>query len=287
MAGPAMAAAAPGAAPKKSVFERQRERINQQSVVAEQEGQDALKRNFARMNNLNSGAYVAQTQKVSDDVAKRREQALLDVDAQEQGVEEQRAEAEKGRTFAREERLGSQDFASGEANKGRLFAREERLGGQEFVAGQSAIGRAFAQQEREAGQNFQSAMVSKQQDFAAGEAQKQREYGTSEREASQTFASEESAAARAQQQTQFDATLKQSGEQFDKQFVLDETVSNFNMDMAKKIFEKKDFFEKAIDPFGGIDRSAEKAPGVMGAGGKAIAGGAVGGMFGGIAGAFA
>lgn len=100
-------------------FDRARERASQRANTAAQTGGDALKRRFASLGGMNSGAAI-KAQQLNDESANRqREEAIQGVDAaeaqdvQRRGeMDRQYAEADKGRAFA-----------AGEAEKGRAFQK--------------------------------------------------------------------------------------------------------------------------------------------------------------------
>ena len=186
-----------------SEFDTQRKKAEQQINAQKQGQQDALKRRFAAMGNINSGAYVKANENVDDAAAQQREQANEGINSA------QNAELRRRRELA-----AGQEFASQEAEKGR-----------QFTSGENALQRKFSTQERLGGQDFQSGMLGKQQDFAAAQAEAQRKYATGERLSSQDFAllqakdarefqGSENAMSRALQSQQ----INNQSSQFDKQF---------------------------------------------------------------------
>lgn len=100
-----------------------------------------------------------------------------------------------------------------EAQKNRAFATSERLGSQEFASGERAAGEKFARGERLSSQGFSKQLFDADMKFKTKAANIQ--------------------------QNQFGQQMKMAMEQFK----LDEKVSMFNMDMAEKMWNKKDMME--------------------------------------------
>ena len=73
-----------------------RQRVGQQQVAQEQEQEDAMKRRFASMGGLNTGAYIKQSQIAADQAMERRGQALEGVNLAEQGELEGRVHGGAG-----------------------------------------------------------------------------------------------------------------------------------------------------------------------------------------------
>jgi hypothetical protein len=198
-------------------FDYARKRIAQQSTADEQGQQEALKRRFAAMGNVNSGAYVKQQAVAADDAAKRREDALGGVDAQEAQEVQRRAEVTEGRDFARSERVGSQDFANTQRMGSQDFANSQRLGSQEYASGESALQRKYQTGERLGSQDFANSQRLGSQEFATSERIGAQDYGTSERVASQGW-----------QQGNIDNQLKLQRDSYN----LEKEAQEFNKTMA-------------------------------------------------------
>lgn len=236
-----------------SQYDIQRQRIASESAAQSQSQNDALKRRFARMGGLNSGSYLKASERLAGQQEQNKQKALEGVDVQEAAAREQREEAERGRQFSREERLGSQEFAAGESALGRRFVSSEREAGQSFAKGEREAGQAFA--DTQAAKGFERQAALQKEQIANQNAQFSQQMDQRKEEFAQNYA---------QQREQFGQQMGMAN----RQFALDEEVSRFNMDMAERIFNQKDFFEKAVDPFGGIDRSYEKGHSAMGKSGE-------------------
>lgn len=169
----------------------------------------------------------------------------------------QRQQADEGlkRQFSRTGMIGSGAFVKTgqklgtELGKQEQAAREsvdmQELGERQRIAeGEQA--RAFAREERLGSQGFAASQAAIQRKYGSAEALKQRAFQTAERLGSQGFSKE-----MAQSQMDFQQGLADIQQwQWAKQFDQDKLVSQFNMDMAEKQFNKKSLMERIINPFG-------------------------------------
>lgn len=279
------------------IYDVARQRAKQQENANLQGQKDAISRRAAQLGGGVNGALMKQEQVASDDSAQRLQGANEAINAQEAQEVQRQREIQEGRQFQTSERLGSQGFAAEQAGLGRKFTTSEREAGQGFMSGESALQRKFSTSEREAGQGFQSEILGKQQKFAtsereagqgyqSGEAEKQRGFLTSERQGTQEFTAGENAASRAQQADQFGRQMDLSKEQF----AHEQSVDAFNMDLATKMFEKKDMLESFFDNFsmgnlgkgGGQVSDWWKGITSNGGGGSSISGGGLGDLLGGL-----
>lgn len=157
-------------------FALARQRAQQDANTQQQRNQDALKRRFAQLGNLNSGAQMKLERQAQTDVAKNLQSANETIDAQEQADFRRKDEIKQAQEFQRGERIGGQDFSAGQAalqrayltgerEAGQTFARGERLGGQDFASQQAAVQREFQVGERVAGQNFASGQAKLDRDI--------------------------------------------------------------------------------------------------------------------------
>lgn len=191
-------------------YELQRKRVAQESQATSSQENEALKRRFARMGGLQSGSYIKAQERLSGMQEQNKQKALESVDVQESLAQEQKDEAERGRQFARGERLGSQEFASGE----------------------SALARRFATQEREGSQQFQLGYLGKQQDFTRGEREASQAFASKERGEAQDYAATQAELGRRFTAAESQATRNLQSSQFDKQFAADQEVNKFNQIIA-------------------------------------------------------
>lgn len=114
-------------------FEAMRRRAQQQSNVAQQEAEDALKRKFASTGMGSSGAAIKTQANLRKDFAEQAAQAREGVDIAEQAELQRRQEVQDQRDFAAQEAQKQREFAAGESKLGR-----------EFAAGESALSRQMA-----------------------------------------------------------------------------------------------------------------------------------------------
>ncbi len=94
-------------------YDRARERVSQAANSEAQAGMGALRRRLAASGALNSGAGIQAQAQAQERATQAKAGQLADVDAQEQGEIERRAEVQANR-----------DFQAGEAQKGRDFTRD-------------------------------------------------------------------------------------------------------------------------------------------------------------------
>lgn len=116
--------------PQFAEFEEARKRIRSGGQQELQRRRDALKRQFARLGGVGSGAFIKATEQQEADVAGQQEAALGQVEAAEATTRRQIQEQERQR-----------EFASTEAERQRQFARGERIGAQEFTSEQAELER--------------------------------------------------------------------------------------------------------------------------------------------------
>lgn len=190
-----------------SEFDLQRKKAEQQVNAAKQGQQDALKRRFAAMGNINSGAYVKANENVDEAAGNQLNSANDNINAAQNSELRRRREVVQG-----------QEFAAGEAEKGR-----------KFIGGESALQRAFTTQERLGSQTYSTGERLGSQDFASGQAQTSRDFAAAE-------------AQKARDNAEFLRTIErnQAAEQFNKQYELDKSTTDFNKAMAEAEASKKD-----------------------------------------------
>jgi hypothetical protein len=182
-------------------------------------------------------------------------QAKLVERAQRQN-EELKAQELGGIESEREMALAQQD----ELEAGRKFAREERMGSQDFAGQQAELGRQFQASESMKAKDHEGWLLKKNQGFQSLLFNKEMKFKKSAQKAAEG---------------QFGQQMKLAM----KQFKLDKTVSQFNMDMAERMANKKDL----IGGVGGWLEKARKGGGNFGS--DTVLGAAAGGMMAGGSGA--
>jgi len=173
-----------------------RQNLQQQESSQSQAEQDALRRRFASMGSLGSGAAMKAEQKARDASAQRLMQGQGQLDVARLGEEQALEENQRAREFATSERMGGQTFAAEQAGLGRQFQTSERLGGQGFAAEQAGLGRQFQTSERLGGQDFSAAQAGLNRAFSTSERIGGQEFSKGERLGAQNFAKSEAGYAR-------------------------------------------------------------------------------------------
>lgn len=206
-----------------------RKRAEQQEAVNRQQQDDALKRRFAA--GAPGGAMIKQQQVLADQSARRLQDANEGINAQQQAALNQAQQVQEQRDWQTGERVAGQKFSSGEAALQRKFLTGERLGSQNFASQQARD--AYLRQRAEG---------NRQRDFMRSE----------------------SAKGRALQESQF---IRQMDRDFER-LMWEQEVDRFNMDMANKMFEKKDILEKMLsgESLGQIDLLGQFVQGISGGG---------------------
>ena len=131
----------PQGAGQTDQFEILRRRARQRANTQGQQQQEALKRRFASIGRLNSGAAIKTGQIAAQQAARQGEETAQNIDVAEARENQRRRELQEGRQFQAGETQKQREFASSEAGKGREFQRD-----------------------------LQTDILSQQQEFAGGEA---------------------------------------------------------------------------------------------------------------------
>lgn len=140
-----MPAAAAPAAPNQ--YDLARQRASDSANQSAQSNNDAIRRRFASLGNLNSGAAIKQQQIAQDQANQDKTQQIASIDAAQAGEQSQR-------DFANQQMKAQQDFQAGQSGLDR--AQQEKLQNQgfAFTGGQSALERALQQQMQQSGFAF-------------------------------------------------------------------------------------------------------------------------------------
>lgn len=139
-------------------FQMAEQQLRRKELQREQQEKEGLKRRFAAIGGLGSGASIKAEKMAGEEASKRLsegsqriEMQRLGEQARQEEIEAQRAfqrgEREAGQTFAEAMTRRQEEFTSGQAQKQREFASAERLAGQEFASGERASAQEFAQQQ--------------------------------------------------------------------------------------------------------------------------------------------
>ena len=92
-------------------FDYLRKQTEQDSERQGQEQTDALQRQAASRGRLGSGSYQKVQMQANEALQKQKQNAIEGVESQREAALAQKEEADVNRQFARDERLGSQEFA--------------------------------------------------------------------------------------------------------------------------------------------------------------------------------
>ena len=125
-------------------FQLEEQRLRQRESQRADEQKKALKRQFASLGALGSGAQIKVGQQAEQAAASRLESGLQGLQSQRLGVEEQREAEQRQRDFASEQARLGRELTSEQARLGREFTSTERLGAQEFQKGLFDIQNALA-----------------------------------------------------------------------------------------------------------------------------------------------
>ncbi len=212
-------------------FEMARKKAAQQNTAAVQGQQDALKRRFAALGSINSGAAIKQSQMAAEAGEQNLASQNENINAAQRAENLRVKELQANRDFTRSERLGSQDFAGSQADLGRKFQTGERLGSQDFMGQQNKLGREFTTSERLGGQEFAGQQAKQAQDFTAGQNDAQRALQSKQFDADLNFRN----TVRSDQNSQFDQQMTMANRQFQE----DQATTAFNKALADEEAHKK------------------------------------------------
>jgi hypothetical protein len=146
-------------------YELLRKRALQQANAQTQAQDDALKRRFAAMGQLNSGASIKQMQLNAQAGAERADQAQEGISIAEAQERQRRKEVTEGRDFASGEAQKQRDFTSAESKIGREWQTGERLSSQSFASQQAAEQRGWQTKENEINRKLQGDMFDRGQEM--------------------------------------------------------------------------------------------------------------------------
>lgn len=209
--------------PTKERFEILRRRAQQAARQATQQEAEGLKRRFAQIGQVGSGAQIRAEAQAAERGAQRLARAEETVGLAELAERQRQRELGEAREFARGEREAGQRFAAEQAGVGREFAAEQARQAREFGAGQAELQRKFVTGERLGAQ-----------DFARLEAATGRAFSREERQSAQRFADAQAALSRSftGEQNQLMRNLQQAGLDLQRQS-FDENTRRFDLEFAR------------------------------------------------------
>lgn len=223
-------------------FELLRRRLKQRGATRGEGQQRDINRRFAALGGLPSGAAFKIRQQATEAAERQTSEDVQDVNVLEAQTRRQERQAQLGREFAREERIGAQEFAGQQAALGREFQTSERLGAQGFGSEQARLDREFATGQQISAQEFAASERQAGQAFAAAEARLGREFTSGEAALARDFAREEAATGRqfqeiqAQFQREHETALTNLGiESNENMAMLDRELKKEGLDIQKLV----------------------------------------------------
>jgi hypothetical protein len=232
-------------------FEFERSRAKQQ-VGAQVQGQkDALKRRFAAIGSVNSGAAIKQDQLAEQAGAERLQQANEGINAAQRSEARRMNEVQQARDFARTEREAGQTFQGGMFDKQGALQRELQNAGFSFQDRQGGLSREF--QERLTGRA--EAFQDRQGGLAREEAARNRAEADRQGGINRDFQAKMAGDAQRIQQGQFDQSIGFSRDQLAEE----KRINDENLKIARQMLGERDFFDKMLFPQG-----LEDIPGIGG-----------------------
>lgn len=227
--------------PLKERFEILRRRARQAAASESQREAEGLKRRFAQIGQVGSGAQIRAEAQASKRGAERLARAEETVGLAELAERQRAKEVAEAREFARGERQASQTFAAQQAALGREFARGERLGSQTFAAGQADLQRKFQTGERISSQDWQRLENEAGRTFSKEERIAAQNFANRQGAISRAFTAGQNALARALQREGLDLqrdAFDEGVRQFDKEFARDTDTIEFNKKMAEETLNR-------------------------------------------------
>lgn len=216
-----------------------RQQIGEQETQERQQQIESMRRRFAAMGALGSGAAVKAEQQAQEAGAKRLQSAFGQLDIARLGEEQQMEEAEKQRGFMTSERLAGQEFQTGMLGKQQQYATSEREAAQKYATGERESAQTYGTSERQAAQQWQQGQLEKQ--FA-----QQLDMLTKQLKS---------------QETQASALRKLQTEMFAKEFDLNKEIAYYNMGKNIAVGTKDDLFGGIMGPW---SQPSSGSPGLSG-----------------------
>jgi hypothetical protein len=232
-----------------SVFELAKKRAQQKATESQQQSTDALKRRFAQMGALQSGAAIKQEQLVAEKTQEQLGQELEGIGAQEAEFNRQQQEVKEGREWQAGQADIQRKFESGESALGRAFATSEAQKGREFTSGENLTQRQHQEKLMGMEQEYNRLEGEKQRAFAAGENEKAQRFQGTQAELQRNFEEQQNFQARELQRDQFNTemTFKKSVQAWNKsqaadeyklllkQYELDKSAQEYNARLSQEM----------------------------------------------------
>lgn len=232
-----------------SQYDVARQQAAQRENATRQQTGDAISRRFAAMGGGPGGAQIKVQQDVADQSAKRLEGTMQQIDSAERAENERKAEVEAGRTFAREERLGSQGFAADQSALQRRFASDEARLGRDWQTGERLGSQAYGTSEREGTQAFQKALADRQNEIDMWKFEEGQDFQEKMLGKEQSFAKKMQGLQQDFANSQLDKQLTADWNKWSEEFKQSKWVDEQNLILANKMLEQKDMLEELFGNF--------------------------------------
>ncbi len=132
----------PAAKTRLPEFDLLRKNVEASGVRAEQRAQEAIRRRFASLGGLKTGASLKAEGEALGNVRRATGEQLGNIGIAEASAARQIEESQKARDFARELETGRQEFASAETEKAREFQQRRTRTSSSRAASRCTAGRA-------------------------------------------------------------------------------------------------------------------------------------------------
>lgn len=144
-------------------FDLARNRAAQQNATQVQGQSDAIKRRFAAMNNLNSGAFEKANENVQRDAAQSLTNANEGINAAQTAENRRVSELQANRDFTAQQNQLGREFQSSQAGQARDFQSKERQAAEGYGSTEAGKARSFQDMLSMRDQKFKNAMADIQQ----------------------------------------------------------------------------------------------------------------------------
>jgi len=146
-------------------FQMAEQQLRRKELQREQQEKEGLKRRFASLGALGSGASIKAESQAGEAASRRMAEGSQKIEMARLGEQARQEEIAGQRAFATGERIAGQEFAGSQAELGRKFATGERMSAQEFATGERVAGSELAKEL----QGMKDAMTQKEIDLQAKE----------------------------------------------------------------------------------------------------------------------
>jgi len=230
-----------------SEFDVLRRRAKTRGTKRTQAGEESIKRRFAALGNLSSGASIQQQRLAREESQRQTGEEIGSVDIAQAREDRRQKEIQSQRVFQTGERVGSQEFAGKQAGLSRGFAAGEALKGREFAGEQAGLQRRFATGEREAGQTFGAEQAGIQRRFQSEERFKVQAEQAAQAQLGRDFSKEERRASERYSKIMFDLGVTAQSTAAEKAQANAEALQTLGQEFSKEAITTAQKIAKEID----------------------------------------